>query len=200
MYMPYVTEQTPRGERVYDIFSRLLRERIVFIGLPIDDTMASVVIAQLLFLQGEDPIEPISVYINSPGGSVSAGLAIYDTMRYISPEVHTWCVGTAASMAAILLAAGEQGHRYALPHSKMLIHQPWSQGISGQATDVAIQAEEIINTRRMLNDILAEHTGQALSTIERDTERDFYMTSIAAREYGLIDQIPEKQPSVEDEL
>lgn len=200
MYMPYVTEQTPRGERVYDIFSRLLRERIVFIGLPIDDTMASVVIAQLLFLQGEDPIEPISVYINSPGGSVSAGLAIYDTMRYISPEVHTWCVGTAASMAAILLAAGEQGHRYALPHSKMLIHQPWSQGISGQATDVAIQAEEIINTRRMLNDILAEHTGQALSTIERDTERDFYMTSIAAREYGLIDQIPEKQPGVEDEL
>ena len=200
MYMPYVTEQTPRGERVYDIFSRLLRERIVFIGLPIDDTMASIVIAQLLFLQGEDPIEPISVYINSPGGSVSAGLAIYDTMRYISPEVHTWCVGTAASMAAILLAAGEQGHRYALPHSKMLIHQPWSQGISGQATDVAIQAEEIINTRRVLNDILAEHTGQDLSTIERDTERDFYMTAIAAREYGLIDQIPEKQPGVEDEL
>ena len=196
MYMPYVTEQTPRGERVYDIFSRLLRERIVFIGLPIDDTMASIVIAQLLFLQGEDPIEPISVYINSPGGSVSAGLAIYDTMRYISPEVHTWCVGTAASMAAILLAAGEQGHRYALPHSKMLIHQPWSQGISGQATDVAIQAEEIINTRRMLNDILAEHTGQALSTIERDTERDFYMTSVAAKEYGLIDRVPERQPSV----
>jgi ATP-dependent Clp protease, protease subunit len=199
MYMPYVTEQTPRGERVYDIFSRLLRERIVFIGLPIDDTVSSVVIAQLLFLQGDDPVEPISMYINSPGGSVTAGLAIYDTMRYITPEVHTWCVGVAASMAAILLAAGEPGHRHALPHSKMLIHQPWSQGISGQATDVAIQAEEIINTRRALNEILAQHTGQDLSTIERDTERDFYMTAKAAMEYGLVDQIPEKQPSVDEE-
>ncbi len=197
MYVPNVIEQTPRGERLYDIFSRLLRERIVFVGIPIDDTLSSMVIAQLLFLQGEDTTEPISMYINSPGGSVTAGLAVYDTMQYITPDVHTWCVGIAGSMSAILLAAGEPGHRHALPHAKMMIHQPWSYGISGQATDVAIQAEEIINTRRILNEILASHTGQDFATIERDTERDFYMTAASAKEYGLIDVIPEKQPSTE---
>jgi len=199
MYVPNVIEQTPRGERLYDIFSRLLRERIVFVGTPIDDVLSSMVIAQLLFLQGEDTTEPISMYINSPGGSVTAGLAIYDTMQYITPDVHTWCVGIAGSMSAILLASGEPGHRHALPHAKLMIHQPWSYGISGQASDVAIQAEEIINTRRILNELLAEHTGQELATIERDTERDFYMTALSAKEYGLVDVIPEKQPSTEDD-
>ncbi len=198
MYVPNVIEQTPRGERLYDIFSRLLRERIVFVGTPIDDMVASMVIAQLLFLQGEDPTEPISMYINSPGGSASAGLGIYDTMLYITPEVHTWCVGMAASMSAVLLAAGEPGYRYALPHAKMLIHQPWSYGISGQASDVAIQAEEIIKTRSTLNSILAQHTGQDVTTVERDTERDFYMTADEAKKYGLIDVIAEKQPQPED--
>ncbi len=199
MYVPNVIEQTPRGERLYDIFSRLLRERIVFVGMPVDDVLSSMVIAQLLFLQGEDTTEPISMYINSPGGSVTAGLAIYDTMQYITPDVHTWCVGIAGSMSAILPASGEPGHRHALPHAKLMIHQPWSYGISGQATDVAIQAEEIINTRRILNEILAEHTGQELATIERDTERDFYMTATAAKEYGLVDVIAEKQSITEDE-
>lgn len=198
MYVPNVIEQTPRGERLYDIFSRLLRERIVFLGTPIDDTVASMTIAQLLFLQSEDPTEPISMYINSPGGYTSAGLGIYDTMQYIAPEVHTWCLGMAASMAAVLLAAGEPGHRYILPHAKVLIHQPWSQGISGQATDVAIQAEEIINTRNTLNQILSQHTGKDMETIERDTERDFYMGPDAAVEYGLVDVIAKKQPSAED--
>lgn len=198
MFLPHVIEQTPRGERYYDIYSRLLRERIIFVGTAIDDTVASLAIAQMLFLQGEDPTEPISMYINSPGGSVNAGLGIYDTMQYISPEVHTWCVGMCASMAAVLLAAGAPGHRFALPHSKMLIHQPWSQGISGQATDVAIQAEEIINTRKTLNEILAQHTGQEIGTIERDTERDFYMSADAAKEYGLIDVIAEQQPDSEE--
>lgn len=197
MFLPSVIEQTPRGERFYDIYSRLLRERIIFVGTPIDDTVATMVIAQMLFLQGEDPTEPISMYINSPGGSVNAGLGIYDTMQYISPEVHTWCVGMCASMAAVLLAAGEPGHRFSLPHSKVLIHQPWSQGISGQATDVAIQAEEIINTRKTLNEILSQHTGQDISIIERDTERDFYMNAEAAKEYGLIDVVAEKQPDTE---
>ncbi len=199
MYVPNVIEQTPRGERLYDIFSRLLRERIVFVGTPIDDVLSSMVIAQLLFLQGEDTTEPVSMYINSPGGSVTAGLAIYDTMQYITPDVHTWCVGIAGSMSAVLLASGAAGHRHALPHAKLMIHQPWSYGISGQASDVAIQAEEIINTRKILNEILAQHTGQEFATIERDTERDFYMTALSAKEYGLIDVIPEKQPSTEDD-
>jgi ATP-dependent Clp protease protease subunit len=170
----------------------------VFIGTPIDDQVASLVIAQLLFLQGEDPTEPISMYINSPGGSSTAGLGIYDTMQYIQPEVHTWCVGMAASMAAVILAAGEPGHRHGLPHCKMMIHQPWSPGISGQAEDVAIQAEEILKTRKLINEILAECTGQDIETIEEDTERDYYMTPQDAAEYGLIDEVATRQPD-EDE-
>ncbi len=199
MYVPNVIEQTPRGERLYDIFSRLLRERIIFVGMPIDDTVSSLIIAQLLFLQGEDAGEPISMYINCAGGSASAGMGIYDTMRYISPEVHTWCVGMAASMAAVLLAAGEPGHRHALPHAKIMIHQPWMQGISGQASDVAIQAEEIIKTRATLNQILADHTGQDIDIIERDTERDFYMDAEQAKKYGLIDIVALRQPEQEED-
>lgn len=195
MLIPSVIEQTPRGERFYDIFSRLLRDRIVFIGTPIDDTVASLTIAQLLFLQSEDPTEPIQMYINSPGGSVSAGLGIYDTMQYINPEVHTWCVGLAASMAAVLLAAGESGHRHALPHARVLIHQPWSSGIAGQATDLKIQAEEILLTRQNLNQILADHTKQPMDRIERDTDRDYYMSAVEARDYGIVDVVAQKQPN-----
>jgi len=150
MLIPMVVEQTPRGERSYDIYSRLLRERIVFIGTAVDDNLASLIVAQLLYLQGEDPLEPVSMYINSPGGSVTAGLAIYDTMQYIQPEIHTWCIGQAASIAAVLLAAGEPGHRYALPYSRVLIHQPWGQ-LAGQATDIQIQAEEILTPNRPWN-------------------------------------------------
>jgi ATP-dependent Clp protease protease subunit len=193
MLIPSVIEQTPRGERIFDIFSRLLRDRIVFIGTPIDDVIASLTIAQMLFLQGEDPTEPINLYINSPGGAITAGLAIYDTMQYITPEVHTWCVGQAASMAAVLLSAGTPGHRYALPFSRILIHQPWG-GMEGQATDIKIQAEEILRLRKWLNEILANHTGQTLEKIENDTERDYYMTSAEAKIYGLIDTVAEKQP------
>jgi ATP-dependent Clp protease, protease subunit len=199
MLIPNVIEQTPRGERFYDIFSRLLRERIVFIGMPIDEVMGSIVVAQLLFLQGEDAAEPIYMYINSPGGSVTSGLAIYDTMQYISPPVHTWCVGMAASMAAVLLAAGEPGHRHCLPNAKVLIHQPWTSGIGGQATDLKIQAEEILRTRDKLNEILANHTGQPLERIVKDTDRDFYMTAAAAKEYGIVDVVAEKQPLATDE-
>ncbi|MCD6361362.1 MAG: ATP-dependent Clp protease proteolytic subunit [Armatimonadetes bacterium] len=190
-----VIEQTPRGERSYDIYSRLLRERIVMLQTTIDDDIASSLIAQLLFLQDEDPLEPISMYINSPGGSITAGLAIYDTMRYIRPEVHTWCVGQAASMAAVLLAAGEPGHRYALPYSRVMIHQPWGQ-LAGAAADVQIQAEEILRLRQWLNEILAEHTGQDVEKIERDTDRDYFMTAEEAMEYGLVDHVairPEEQ-------
>ena len=194
MLIPNVIEQTPRGERFYDIFSRLLRDRIVFIGTPIDETVSSLTIAQLLFLQSEDPTEPIQMYINSPGGSVTAGLGIYDTMQYINPEVHTWCVGMAASMAAVLLAAGEKGHRHVLPHARLLIHQPWSSGISGQATDLKIQAEEILRTRDSLNLILAQHTGQPLERIVNDTDRDYYMSPVEAKEYGIVDIVAEKQP------
>lgn len=194
MLIPNVIEQTPRGERFYDIFSRLLRDRIVFIGTPIDETVSSLTIAQLLFLQSEDPTEPIQMYINSPGGSVTAGLGIYDTMQYINPEVHTWCVGLAASMAAVLLAAGENGHRHVLPHARVLIHQPWSSGIAGQATDLKIQAEEILKTRDSLNQILSNHTGQPLDRIERDTDRDYYMSAAEAKEYGIVDIVAEKQP------
>ncbi|MGD9518522.1 MAG: ATP-dependent Clp protease proteolytic subunit [Armatimonadota bacterium] len=193
MYVPTVIEQTPRGERIFDIFSRLLRDRIVFIGTPIDDVVSSLVIAQMLFLQGEDPTEPINLYINSPGGSITAGLAIYDTMQYVSPEVHTWCIGQAASMAAVLLASGAKGHRYALPYSRILIHQPWG-GLQGQATDIQIQAEEILRLRRWLNEILAERTGQSVDKIQQDTERDYYMTAEEARKYGIIDVVASKQP------
>ena len=190
MLIPMVIEQTPRGERSYDIYSRLLKERIIFIGLPIDDVIASLAVAQMLFLQGEDPLEPISLYINSPGGSITAGLAIYDTMQYIKPEVHTWCIGQAASMAAVLLAAGAEGHRHALPYSRILIHQPWG-GMQGQATDISIQAQEILRMRDWVNEILARHTGQDMAKIETDTERDYYMTAAEAVKYGIVDQVAE---------
>jgi ATP-dependent Clp protease, protease subunit len=196
LYPPTVIEQTPRGERAYDIYSRLLRERIVFIGTPIDDTVSSLIIAQLLYLQGDDPTEPISMYINSPGGSITSGLAIYDTMQFISPQVHTWCIGQAASMAAVLLAAGEAGHRYALPYSRVLIHQPWG-GVQGQTADIQIQAEEMLRVRSWLNDILASHTGQPLDRIERDTDRDKYMTAHEAVTYGIVDSVAVKQPTAE---
>ncbi len=188
-----VIEQTPRGERSYDIYSRLLKERIIFVGTHIDDDIASSVIAQLIFLQDEDPLEPISMYINSPGGIITAGLAIYDTMQYLQPEIHTWCVGQAASMAAVLLAGGTKGHRYALPYARVMIHQPWGQ-LAGQATDVQIQAEEILRLRSWLNQILAKHTGQPLEKIEKDTDRDYFMTAQEAMEYGIIDAVVERRP------
>lgn len=184
--VPMVVEQTGRGERAYDIFSRLLKERIIFIGTPIDDTVASLSIAQLLFLESEDPDKDIMVYINSPGGSVSAGLAVYDTMQYIRPDVSTICIGLAASMGAVLLAGGAAGKRSALPNSRIMIHQPWG-GVQGTASDISIQAEEILKTKKRLNEILAHHTGQPLETIERDTDRDRYLSSEEAKNYGLID-------------
>jgi len=186
--VPMVVEQTGRGERAYDIFSRLLKERIVFIGTPVDDTVASLVIAQLLFLESEDPDKDINVYINSPGGSVSSGLAIYDTMQYIRPDVSTICIGLAASMGAILLAGGTKGKRSALPNSRIMIHQPWG-GAQGTASDISIQAEEILKTKKRLNEILSVHTGQPIERIEQDTDRDRYMSSEEARAYGLIDNV-----------
>jgi len=186
--VPMVVEQTGRGERAYDIFSRLLKERIVFIGTPIDDTVASLVIAQLLFLESEDPDKDVNVYINSPGGNVSSGLAIYDTIQYIRPDVATICIGMAASMAAVLLAGGTKGKRSALPNSRIMIHQPWG-GVQGTASDISIQAEEILRTKKRLNEILANHCSQPVSTIEKDTDRDRYMSSEEARVYGLIDNV-----------
>jgi ATP-dependent Clp protease, protease subunit len=186
--VPMVVEQTGRGERAYDIFSRLLKERIVFIGTPIDDTVASLVIAQLLFLESEDPDKDINIYINSPGGSVSSGLAIYDTMQYIRPGVSTICIGLAASMGAVLLAGGTKGKRSALPNSRIMIHQPWG-GVQGTASDISIQAEEILKTKKRLNQILSQHCGQPLDRIEMDTDRDRYMSSEEAKAYGLIDAV-----------
>ncbi len=186
--VPMVVEQTGRGERAYDIFSRLLKERIVFIGTPIDDGVASLIIAQLLFLQSEDPDKDINVYINSPGGSVSAGLAIYDTMQYIRPEVATTCIGLAASMGAVLLAGGAKGKRSGLPNSRIMIHQPWG-GVQGTASDISIQAEEILKTKKRLNDILAFHCGRPVEQLEKDTDRDRYMSSEEAKSYGLIDNV-----------
>ena len=186
--VPMVVEQTGRGERAYDIFSRLLKERIVFIGTAIDDTVASLVIAQLLFLESEDPDKDVNVYINSPGGSVSSGLAIYDTIQYIRPDVATICIGLAASMGAVLLAGGTKGKRSALPNSRIMIHQPWG-GVQGTASDISIQAEEILRTKRRLNEILAHHCGQPVETVERDTDRDRYMSSEEAKTYGLIDTV-----------
>ncbi len=186
--VPMVVEQTGRGERAYDIFSRLLKERIIFIGTPLDDSVASLSIAQLLFLESEDPDKDIMVYINSPGGSVSAGLAIYDTMQYIRPDVSTICIGMAASMGAVLLAGGAKGKRAALPNSRIMIHQPWG-GVQGTASDISIQAEEILKTKKRLNQILANHTGQPLECIERDTDRDRYLSSDEAKNYGLIDTV-----------
>ena len=186
--VPMVVEQTGRGERAYDIFSRLLKERIVFIGTAIDDTVASLVIAQLLFLESEDPDKDMNIYINSPGGSVSSGLAIYDTMQYIRPDVATICIGMAASMGAVLLAGGAKGKRSALPNSRIMIHQPWG-GVQGTASDISIQAEEILRTKKKLNEILAMHCGQPIENIERDTDRDRYMSSEESKTYGLIDNV-----------
>jgi ATP-dependent Clp protease protease subunit len=186
--IPMVVEQTNRGERAYDIYSRLLKDNIVFIGSPIDDNISNLVIAQLLFLEAEDPEKDISIYVNSPGGSVTAGLAILDTMRFVRPDITTICIGQAASMAAVLLAAGTKGKRFALPNSRIIIHQPLG-GFSGQAADVDIQAREILRMRERLNEILAECTGQELERIQKDTDRDFIMGASQASEYGLIDQV-----------
>jgi ATP-dependent Clp protease protease subunit len=187
--VPMVVEQTNRGERAYDIYSRLLKDHIIFIGTPIDDHVANLVTAQLLFLASEDPEKDISVYINSPGGSISAGMAIYDTMQFVRPDVVTYCIGQSASIAAVLLASGTPKKRYALPNSRVLIHQPWMSGLSGQATDIDIHAKEIIRTREALNKLMAGHTGQPLEKIERDVERDFIMTAEQAKAYGIVDEI-----------
>ena len=186
--VPMVVEQTNRGERAYDIYSRLLKERIIFLGTPIDDTIANLVTAQLLFLEAEEPDRDIAMYVNSPGGSVTAGLAIYDTMQYINPDVSTICIGQAASMGALLLAAGAKGKRYALPNSRILIHQPLG-GVQGQASDIDIQAREILRMREELNGILSKHTGHPLGTIEKDTDRDNFMTAEQAKSYGLLDDV-----------
>ena len=187
--VPMVVEQTARGERAFDIYSRLLKEHIIFIGTPIDDTIANLVVAQLLFLESEDPDRDISLYINSPGGSITAGMAIYDTMQFVRSPITTICVGQCASMGAVLLAAGTKGKRFALPNSRVLIHQPSAGGISGQATDIKIAAEEIIRMRQRLNEIMASHTGQPIAQIEKDVERDRIMTADQAKEYGIIDQV-----------
>jgi ATP-dependent Clp protease protease subunit len=187
--IPMVVEQTNRGERAYDIYSRLLRDNIIFIGTPIDDNVANLVTAQLLFLAAEDPEKDVSLYINSPGGVVTAGMAIYDTMLFIKPDVTTICIGQAASVAALLLAAGTPGKRFALPNSRVLIHQPTMGGLSGQATDIDIHAREILRIRASLNEIMAKHTGQPVEKIEHDVERDFWMSAQQAREYGIIDEI-----------
>ena len=190
--IPMVVEQTNRGERAYDIYSRLLRDNIIFIGTPIDDTIANLVTAQLLFLEAEDPAKDVQLYINSPGGIVTAGLAIYDTMQFIRPDIVTICIGQAASIAALLLAAGTPAKRFALPNSRVLIHQPAIGGLSGQATDIDIHAREILRVRAGLNEIMAKHTGQPVEKIERDVERDFWMTAPQAREYGIVDEIIHK--------
>jgi ATP-dependent Clp protease protease subunit len=193
-YIPFVVERDSRGERSYDIYSRLLEERIIFVGTPINDAVASSVIAQLLYLQSKDPDEPINMYIMSPGGSINAGLAIYDTMQYLKPDVCTWCIGLAASMGAVLLAGGTPGKRAALPYSRIHIHQPWVSGVGGQASDLDIQAREVLKLRSTINEILAKHTGQTLERIEHDTDRDFYMSAQEAVEYGLIDKVVQKEP------
>ena len=189
MLVPMVVEQTSRGERAYDIYSRLLKDNIIFIGTPIDDNIANLVTAQLLFLEAEDPEKDISLYINSPGGSITAGLAIYDTIQFIRPDVTTICVGQAASMAALLLCSGTHGKRFALPNSRILIHQPSMGGLSGQASDIDIHAKEILRLRDTTSQILSSHTGRALEKIERDVERDFIMTAQEGRDYGLVDQV-----------
>jgi len=192
MLVPMVIEQTGRGERAYDIYSRLLRDNIIFLGTPVDDTVANLIIAQLLFLAAEDPEKDIQLYINSPGGSITAGMAIYDTMQYIRPDVMTICIGQAASMAALLLSAGSKGKRFALPTSRILIHQPSMGGLSGQATDIDIHAREILRMREITNQLLAKHTGQKLEKVEKDVERDFIMNSQQGKEYGIIDDIIDK--------
>lgn len=195
--VPIVVEQTGRGERAYDIFSRLLKDRIIFIGTPINDDIANLIIAQLLFLQAEDADKDISIYINSPGGIVTAGMAIYDTMQFLKCKVSTYCVGQAASMGAFLLAAGAKGKRYALPNARIMIHQPWG-GAQGQAVDVGIQAKELLRTRDKLNEILAEHTGKPIDVIAKDTDRDFFMSAAEAQEYGLVDEVVKPRKTGKD--
>jgi len=195
-FIPSVVEQTHRGERGWDIFSRLLKDRIIFLGTPVTDDVANSIIAQLLYLESEDPDKEISLYINSPGGSVTAGMAIYDTMQYVNPEISTICMGQAASMGALLLTAGQKGKRFALPNSRILIHQPLMRGgMGGQATDIDIQAREILRLRERLNQILVNHTGQSMERIEKDTDRDYYMSAVEAKEYGLIDTVIENHPA-----
>jgi ATP-dependent Clp protease protease subunit len=187
--IPMVIERTARGEREFDIYSRLLNERIIFLGTPIDDQVANLVVAQLLHLESEDPEKDISIYINSPGGSIYSGLAIYDTMNFVKPDIATMCVGVAMSMGSLLLAGGTKGKRAALPNSRILIHQPWMSGLSGQATDIDIHAKEILRMRTVINGLLAQHSGQSVEKVEKDVERDFIMSSVQAKEYGLIDEI-----------
>ena len=187
--VPMVVEQTNRGERAYDIFSRLLKDGIIFIGTQIDDTVANLAIAQMLFLEAEDPERDILLYVNSPGGSITAGLAIYDTMQFIKPDVQTYCIGQAASMAAVLLAAGAKGKRFSLPNSRILIHQPWLSGLAGQASDIDIHAREILRMRARLSEILAHHSGQPLKKIEEDTDRDYILGASEAKDYGIIDDV-----------
>ncbi len=191
-FLPMVVEQSPGGERAYDIYSRLLRDRIVFLGTPIDDNVANAVIAQLLFLEADDPDKDINIYINSPGGSVTAGMAIYDTMQFVKPDITTICVGQAASMGALLLTAGTKGKRYSLPHSRILLHQPMG-GFSGQASDIDIHAREILRLKQDLNQILQQHTGQKLERLQQDTDRDFFMSGEQALEYGVIDKVISKR-------
>ncbi len=197
-YVPYVIEQTGRGERTYDIYSRLLKDRIIFLGSEVNDAVADVIAAQLLFLESEDPEQDIHLYVNSPGGSVTAGLAIYDTMQYVTPDVSTMCVGQAASMGAVLLTAGAPGKRFALPHSRIMLHQPLG-GVQGQATDIDIHAREVLRIREELNNILVRHTGQTLKRIEKDTDRDMFMTSKQALEYGVIDEVISSRKKDADE-
>ena len=186
--VPMVVEQSPRGERAYDIYSRLLKDRVVFIGTPVDDVVSNLIIAQMLFLQNEEPDKEISIYINSPGGSVTAGLAIYDTMQFVKPPVATYCVGQAASMGALLLCAGAKGKRFALPAARIMIHQPWG-GVQGAASDISIQAREILRLREKINELLVKHTGQPLDKIQKDTDRDYFMSAEEAKEYGIIDEV-----------
>ena len=194
LYPPYIIERSSRGERTYDIFSRLLMDRIVFLGAPINDDVANIIIAQLLFLEADNPDKDIYLYINSPGGSVTAGMAIYDTMQYVKPAISTICMGQAASMGALLLCAGTKGKRFALPHARIMIHQPLG-GVQGQATDIDIQAKEILRMREELNRILVHHTGQAMDKIQRDTDRDFFMTAEQAKEYRIVDEVISSKPT-----
>jgi ATP-dependent Clp protease protease subunit len=187
--IPMVVEQTSRGERAYDIYSRLLKDNVIFLGQPIDDNVSNLIIAQLLFLEAENPEKDISIYINSPGGSITAGMAIYDTMQYVKPDIATICIGQAASMAAVLLAAGKKGKRYCLPNSRVLIHQPLMHGLGGQATEIEIHARDIMQMKARLNSILADHTGQPIEKIDKDTDRDYILQAPQALEYGLVDQV-----------
>ena len=193
--IPMVVEQSGRGERAYDIYSRLLKDRIVFVGTPIDDTVSNLIIAQMLFLQMEDPDKDINVYINTPGGSVTAGLAIYDTMQFVKPDVCTYCVGQAASMGALLLASGTKGKRYSLPHARVMIHQPWG-GTRGSASDINIQAQEILKLKAKLNELFSKHTGQSLKKIEQDSDRDYFMSAVESKEYGIVDEVIEGKADI----